>query len=222
MCLQKTFILTLVSLVVVTCPCRGQLFDLERPPGARIFGGRIADVVWVMPSDLRIRESTRTMSGAQQAEVAKCWMDVANSGGAVGFPFTPVDLETVVEAVLGLSGEIERGNVILLEARLQASLVGWVTLRTNQSQLTAHWATLARLQSHPAHRGIGIGTALLTAAVDNARNLGLEHLRLALRGGEGLESYYEQHGWVEFGRHRKALRLSSGDDRDEVFMALVL
>jgi hypothetical protein len=35
------------------------------------------------------------MSGAHQAEVAKCWMDVANSGGAVGFPFTPVDLETV-------------------------------------------------------------------------------------------------------------------------------
>jgi GNAT superfamily N-acetyltransferase len=112
--------------------------------------------------------------------------------------------------------------VILLEARLKQSLVGWVTLRTNQSTLTAHWATLSRLQSHPAHRGLGIGRALLSAAVEHARGLGLEHLRLALRGGEGLESYYEQHRWVEFGRHRNALRLSSGDDRDEVFMSVVL
>jgi GNAT superfamily N-acetyltransferase len=182
----------------------------------------MADVVWDMPSDLVIRESSRTLSAAHQVEVAKCWMDVANGGGAVGFPFTPVDLETVLEAVLALARGIERGDVILLEARMKESLVGWVTLRPNQSKLTAHWATLARLQSHPTQRGLGIGTALLTAAVEHAQKLGLEQLHLALRGGEGLESFYERHGWVEFGRHRNALRLSSGDDRDEVFMSKLL
>jgi GNAT superfamily N-acetyltransferase len=149
-------------------------------------------------------------------------MDVANSGGAVGFPFTPVDLETVVVAVRELAREIEQGDVILLEARVKETLVGWVTLRTNRSELTAHWATFARLQSHPGKRGIGVGAALLTAAIEHAQKLGLEQLRLTLRSGEGLESFYERHGWVEFGRHRNALRFSNGDDRDEVFMSVLL
>lgn len=159
---------------------------------------------------------------ALDADLTQCWMDVANSGGAVGLPFIPVSRHEVAEAADRLLSEIRQRDVALVEARLNESLVGWVTLRLNHSRLTAHWATVERLQGHPAHRGVGIGAALLMSAIQQAREIDLEHLRLAVRSGEGLESFYERHGWREMGRHRNALRLKDGDDRDEVLMTLDL
>ncbi|MGI9016187.1 MAG: GNAT family N-acetyltransferase [Euzebya sp.] len=157
-----------------------------------------------------------------QAEVARCWMDVSNAGGAVGFPFLPVGLDKVSEAVRHLGDEVDRGEAVLFEAREQGLLVGWVTLRLNQARLTSHWATVERLQSHPTKRGLGIGDALLRATVEHGRGSGLHHLLLVLRAGEGLEPFYERLGWTQVGRHPSALRLRAGDDRDEVIMTLPL
>jgi len=50
------------------------------------------------------------------------------------------------------------------------------------------------------------------------RTLGLEHLQLTVRGGTGLESFYERFGYVVVGRHPGAVRVAPGDDRDEVMM----
>lgn len=50
--------------------------------------------------------------------------------------------------------------------------------------------------------------------------LGLEQLRLAARGGEGLEDFYGRLGWREVGRWPGALRLAPHDTRDEVLMLL--
>jgi GNAT superfamily N-acetyltransferase len=162
------------------------------------------------------------MSDALLGELTTCWLDVANAGGAVGFPFVPVSQAVVEAAVADLAAEIQQGDVVLVQARFADELVGWVTLRLNPSKLTSHWATVERLQSHPLQRGAGVGGALLACACDHARSMGLEELRLALRGGEGLETFYERRGWVEIGRHRNALRLRDGDDRDEVTMVLRL
>jgi GNAT superfamily N-acetyltransferase len=162
------------------------------------------------------------MSDSLKVEVANCWLDVANSGGAVGFPFTPVGYDTVTEAVQELECEVEQGSLIFIGAHIDDLLVGWVTLRLNRSKLTSHWAVVERLQSHPSRRGIGIGAGLLSYAVDFSRQIGLQHLTLVLRGGEQLEPFYEKHGWKEFGRHHNALRLTDGDERDEVHMALWL
>ena len=112
--------------------------------------------------------------------------------------------------------------VVLVVARSGGFMVGWVTLRLNSSRLTSHWATVERLQSSPTHRAAGVGSALLDCLTLHGRTLGLEQLRLSLRSGEGLESFYERRGWTEIGRHRNALRLPHGDDRDEVFMTLQL
>lgn len=120
-----------------------------------------------------------------------------------------------------LATDIERGDVVLVQARRLGTLVGWVTLRSNPSRLTSHWATIERLQSHPSQRGTGVGVALLQRATDHARNAGLEQLRLFLRCGMGLEEFYQRQGWVEIGRHRDALRFPDGD-RDEVSMAIDL
>jgi hypothetical protein len=42
----------------------------------------------------------------------------------------------------------------------------------------------------------------------------------SVRGGLGLEAFYEQLGWKVTGTHPAALRLGPDDIRDEVFMAL--
>ena len=49
-------------------------------------------------------------------------MDVANSGGAVGFPFLPVSRDAVVEAVDELAADLERGHVVLVQARRDGAL----------------------------------------------------------------------------------------------------
>ncbi len=155
-------------------------------------------------------------------EVARCWMDVANDGGAVGFPYIPVDLPVVEKAVRVLASEIDRGRRNVIGARVDGQLVGWVSLRFNDAPLTAHWAKLQHLQSHPTRRGAGIGAALLSGAVSHATSIGLEQLILTVRGGENLEPFYERHGWQETGRHAGALRFPGNDDRDEVLMAITL
>ncbi|MBO0895821.1 GNAT family N-acetyltransferase [Arthrobacter sp. zg-ZUI10] len=71
-------------------------------------------------------------------------------------------------------------------------------------------------------RSCGVGRALMTeVARSAAEDLALEHLRLEVRAGMGLEGFYQSCGWREIGRWPEALRLPGGD-RDEVLMALAL
>jgi len=154
--------------------------------------------------------------------LCRCWLDVSNAGGAVGFPFLPVAEADVRDAAKALARKVEAGDVLVFVAERDDQVLGWVSLRLNRSDLTSHWASIERLQSRPEIRGQGIGVLLLNAAVDHARSIGLEQLWLVVRGGEGLEGFYSANGWEEIGRHPGALRLSAGDDRDEVSMMLRL
>lgn len=153
--------------------------------------------------------------------VEQCWLDVSNAGGAVGFPFLPVSADEVKERTRLLERDVASGTVLLFVAERAGEVAGWVSLRLNVFSLTKHWATVERLQSRPELRGMGIGKALMHALTGHSRSIGLEHLRLVLRGGENLETFYESLGWQEIGRHRDALRLADGD-RDEVSMMLHL
>lgn len=153
-------------------------------------------------------------------DLRRCWLDVSNAGGAVGFPFPPVSDEEMRGAMQRLVADVDSGAVALFVAEHDDELVGWVALRLNRSDLTRHWAIVERLQSRPEHRKNGVGKTLMAAVVEHARTSGLEQLRLVLRGGEGLEDFYGELGWIEIGRQTAALRLAEGDDRDEVMMAL--
>lgn len=117
----------------------------------------------------------------------------------------------------GLSPERSR----LLIARTGETLVGWVHIHRNPSPLIAHWGTISHLQSLPSARSQGIGSALMAHARQVARSqMGLEQLRLAVRGGTGLERFYTRLGWTVTGHWPGALRLAPGDDRDEILMIL--
>jgi GNAT superfamily N-acetyltransferase len=96
-----------------------------------------------------------------------------------------------------------------------------VHIQRNPSPLVARWGTISHLQSRPSSRGQGIGSALMVHARQVARSqMGLEQLRLAVRGGTGLEHFYARLGWAVAGRWPGALRLAPGDDRDEILMIL--
>jgi GNAT superfamily N-acetyltransferase len=130
-----------------------------------------------------------------RTELIRCWIVVSNTGGAVGFPFIPVDVSDVAPVAdklfAGLSPECSR----LLIARTGDILIGWVHIQRNPSPPVAHWGTIRHLQSLPSARGQGVGSALMAHARQIARaEMGLEQLHLAVRGGTGLEHFYARLG----------------------------
>lgn len=159
------------------------------------------------------------LDDAAKRALVDCWVTVTNAGGAVGFPFPPVSVDDVAPAVERLASELDPDHCVLFRAGDSRSVQGWVVVRRGTSPLVSHWATVERLQTLPECRGQGIGRALMSSLEDYARStMGVEQLRLAARGGMGLEAYYEAQGWREVGRWPRALRLAADDVRDEVLM----
>jgi GNAT superfamily N-acetyltransferase len=153
-------------------------------------------------------------------ELIDCWVTVSNAGGAVGFPFLPVDTAVVSPVADELIARLSPDRRLLV-AMAGGVLAGWVHLGRDPKPVIAHWGWVSRLQTLPAFRGQGIGAALMTHARQVARQeMGLEQLHLAVRGGTGLERFYARLGWRETGRWPGALRLAPGDDRDEILMVL--
>jgi len=161
------------------------------------------------------------VSARLRQEIIDCWITVSNAGGAAGFPFPPVDASIVApvadDLIAGLSPDRSR----LIVARAGHAVAGWVHLHCHRDPPVAHWGTVSHLQTLPAFRAQGVGSALMMSARQIARQeIGLEQLHLAARGGMGLERFYAQLGWREIGRWPGALRLAPDDDRDEVLMIL--
>jgi ribosomal protein S18 acetylase RimI-like enzyme len=72
-------------------------------------------------------------------------------------------------------------------------------------------------------RGRGVGSALLAAAIEWARERGLHKLSLSVfpHNTAGI-ALYRKFGFVEEGRHVKQYRRSSGELWDSVDMGLLL
>jgi predicted GNAT family N-acyltransferase len=111
----------------------------------------------------------------------------------------------------------------LLIATVDDALAGWLVLSGNDVPLTSHWAFVQRVQTALAVRGSGVGQALMgEASRAAAHELGLKSLHIEVRGGAGLEDFYESIGWTEVGRWPGSLRFGDDDYRDNVLMALSL
>ena len=174
-----------------------------------------------MTSSLTWLTSPDDVGADLRAELTACWRDVANAGGAVGFAQQLPVSDDVVRAVLDAT--VEAPGSRLLVARADGAVAGWLVLITNDEPVFAHWAWVKRVQTAVAHRGAGVARALMTEVARAARDdLGLDFLRIEVRGGWGLEPFYEQFGWQVIGRWPGALQITPDDRRDEILMSLAL
>jgi GNAT superfamily N-acetyltransferase len=157
-------------------------------------------------------------------ELTACWRDVVNAGGAVGFGAQrPVTDDVVGPAVEARLARLHPDRSRLLVARRDGELVGWLLLGRDPDPVVAHWARVTAVQTAVPARGTGVGRVLMNEVARAAREeLGLESLRLEVRRGMGLETFYERFGWQVVGRWPRALRFPPDDVRDEVLMSLDL
>ena len=153
--------------------------------------------------------------------IVALWHEVTNAGGAVGFvaPVTREDVRPTAEAAFA---GIDDGHDRLLAGFEDGELVALLFVTSRRFVLKDHWRTLKRVMVHPACQGRGHGAALMREAERVARRLGLAALHVTVRGGLGLEAFYQGCGYKEVGRLPGALRLGPGDDRDDVHMWLDL
>ena len=202
----------------------------RRPPLSATHGGPVSacwETALVSESpeqSLRWLSEPAEASPALRASLTTCWREVANTGGAVGFaelvPVSDDDVAPVVDEIAaGLDPQLSR----LLVATRGNALAGWLLLTGNANPVTAHWGRVTRVQTALWARGTGVGRRLMTELHRSARDdVGLESLRLELRGGMGLEAFYARFGWTVVGRWPGALQFTGHGFRDEVLMALDL
>ncbi|HEV3472154.1 MAG TPA: GNAT family N-acetyltransferase, partial [Actinomycetota bacterium] len=124
------------------------------------------------------------LTGELRDRLVSIWVDVGNSGGAVGVP-VPTRREDVEPLASRAFRRIEEGDDYLVVAYEGDDPVGFAFLDRGRGPLFRHWATVKRLQVQPERQGGGIGAALLEAITGFARDLGLEQLHLTVRGGTG-------------------------------------
>jgi GNAT superfamily N-acetyltransferase len=170
---------------------------------------------WTSPSDV---------PGELAGELTACWRDVVNAGGAVGFGAQrPVTDDVVGPAVDARLAGLHPDRSRLVVARRDGELVGWLLLGRVPDPVVAHWGRVTAVQTAVSARGSWVGRLLMTEVARAGREeLGLESLRLEVRGGMGLEAFYERFGWQVVGRWPRALRFPPDDVRDEVLMSLDL
>ncbi|MFE9622511.1 GNAT family N-acetyltransferase [Streptomyces sp. NPDC006527] len=151
------------------------------------------------------------------------WTDVSNAGGAVGF-VPPVTREVIRPELVRHFAQMAEGRTRLLVGHEEAGQVAATAFLTfNTHRLMTHWVWLYTVMVHPRHQGRGYGRDLLAAAADAARTCdGIEAIRLTCRGGLGLEHFYGSCGYKEVGRVPGAIRVATGDDRDDITMLLPL
>lgn len=129
-----------------------------------------------------------------RAQLIDLWTTVANAGGAVGLP-APTRREAVAAIAEPAFDRVQEGRDDLVVAYDGDRVVGLGFLETNPAALTAHWATIRRLQRAPSHGGRGLGSALLSRLEAAARARGLASVTLTVRGGTGRERFYVAHGY---------------------------
>jgi GNAT superfamily N-acetyltransferase len=145
---------------------------------------------------------------------------VANAGGAVGYAEeVPVTADVVAPAVDEIVDGLHPRLSRLLVATTEDDVAGWLLLSGNADPVVAHWGRVTRLQTAVSARGTGVARALMSELHRSARDdLGLESLRLEVRGGWGLEAFYERFGWRVVGAWPGALHFTEHGRRDEVLM----
>jgi GNAT superfamily N-acetyltransferase len=124
-------------------------------------------------------------------ELAQLLLDAHASNMALGLA-APLTREVAADAWRSLSG-------VLLGAVEDGILVGAVNLAPASTPNGRHRAEIQKLAVRADRRGAGIGDALLDAAADQARRLGLRLLWLTTHADTRSDHFYVARGWTRSG-----------------------
>jgi GNAT superfamily N-acetyltransferase len=124
-------------------------------------------------------------------ELAQLLLDAHASNMALGLA-APLTHEVAAEAWRRLSG-------VLLAAIEEGVVVGAVNLAPSTTPNGLHRAEVQKLAVRLDRRGGGIGAALLDAAVERARALGLRLVWLTTHADTRSDAFYVRRGWTRMG-----------------------
>lgn len=129
------------------------------------------------------------------AALASILADSVALGAAIGFmdPLTQEDATRFWRE--SVQPEVANGRRVLLAARQDGEILGTVQLIIGMPLNQPHRCEIAKMIVHPRARRLGLGRALMTRAMDRARELGKTLITLDTRTGDAAESLYASVGF---------------------------
>ena len=139
----------------------------------------------------------RAMSAAVDA-LGEILADAVESGGSMNYilPFSAEDGAAYWRSRLG---DIERGAVRPIVARVDGRIEGVTLLVPSPNPNSPHRAEVAKVMVHRRARGRGLGAGLMEAVEDLARAEGRWLLILDTMTGSDADRMYRRLGWREVG-----------------------
>lgn len=128
-------------------------------------------------------------------ELAQLLVDAHAAGMGLGLP-APLD---AVGAYRDAAAVLMPGERVLLAALDDDGVVVGAVQLDRAGGNGRHRAEVRRLAVRADRRGAGIGRALMEAAVEHARGLGLRLLWLTTHEGTGADRVYARLGWTRSG-----------------------
>jgi len=134
---------------------------------------------------------------ASIGELSEVLADCVNGGASVNFmlPYGPDDAAQFFRKVVAA---IERGEIVLLAAKLGGRIVGTVQLGMDTPPNQPHRGEIRKLLVHRSARNAGVGAALMKAIEEIAKARGRTLLILDT-ASDSAERLYERGGWQRLG-----------------------
>jgi len=130
-------------------------------------------------------------------ELAEVLADCVNGGASVNFmlPYETADAVLFFRKVVAA---MQRGEIVLLAAKLGGRIVGTVQLGLDTPPNQPHRGEVKKLLVHRAARNRGVGAALMQRIEDIAKQRGRTLLVLDT-ASDSAERLYERGGWQRLG-----------------------
>jgi GNAT superfamily N-acetyltransferase len=147
---------------------------------------------------VEIVELTPEQVRAAAAELGRLLLDAHAAGMALGLA-GPLSAEHAEEVWLETAARLAPRSRVLLAAVEEGAVVGTVQIVRAEAENGGHRAEIRRLAVRADRRGSGTGRALLAAAAERARELGLRLLWLTTHEDTGSDRFYSAVGWTRLG-----------------------
>lgn len=136
---------------------------------------------------------------SHSADLVRVLKDSVEDGAAISFMATLTDKDAERFWREDVRAALESGDRRLYGAFVDNRLVGTVQLVTGMPPNQPHRAEISKMIVHPKSRRLGLGKALMEAALDTAKRVGKSLVTLDTRTGDVSENLYRSVGFQKAG-----------------------